>query len=405
MYYLIPTMRLFWVLFFILIHGFLIGQNHSIFESKIFPKHFIDTIPINVENDLVFLNVEVGGKPRKFLFDTGSPFSISNDILAETHSTILDTVNLVDINQEKSKSFVIKTPIIKIGNIEIEDAIGAGTDVFKHGLLKCFEIEGVLGSNVLQNCVVTIDAKNKIMVISSSAPSIYDKQKYSCSFKIDHQGRPFISTKAITERDEVFLFDSGFTGLVKIDSSILSSIKPKITKMNEGTGMRSIGANSEMTAIKKSVYEIESINFGQLSIKKVQVSYDPDNRNKSIGAELFRYGIVQVDFRKKKFQVFFDQLIQSEDNSTDFGFDILMKENAFWVGMVMPGSSAEKLGIRSGMQIVKINGHDVSQKTDDLDCLVFLKTIFEEQNYIELLTDDGRKIEVEITKLNHNKSS
>lgn len=82
-----------------------------------------------------------------------------------------------------------------------------------------------------------------------------------------------------------------------------------------------------------------------------------------------------------------------------------MKENAFWVGMVMPGSSAEKLGIRSGMQIVKINGHDVSQKTDDLDCLVFLKTIFEEQNYIELLTDDGRKIEVEITKLNHNKSS
>ena len=132
--------------------------------------------------------------------------------------------------------------------------------------------------------------------------------------------------------------------------------------MNEGTGMRSIGANSEMTAIKKSVYEIESINFGQLSIQKVQVSYDPDNRNKSIGAELFRYGIVQVDFRKKKFQVFFDQLIQSEDNSTDFGFDILMKENAFWVGMVMPGSSAENWEYVVVCKSLKINGHDVESK-------------------------------------------
>ena len=134
-------------------------------------RDFADTIKIKVMDGAVVVPVEIEGRTRNLLFDTGSPLGLwvgqKEDWMRRMTA---DSLTLGDINGELRKQTIYQIPTMRLGSLQIENYPTIVESAV--GMVACNKFDGVLGFNLVgKGLSFKLDTKD-ITVGNSEAGSV-----------------------------------------------------------------------------------------------------------------------------------------------------------------------------------------------------------------------------------------
>ncbi len=264
-------------------------------------KNYFIELPYELEAGKIIVKIDIGGKPNRFLFDTGASMILYGDIIKEISTLHISKIKLYDSqsNEDSVDYGIIKK--IKLGNIYFENV----PSIFSPGDYgsECFNLDGIIGSNLIRNSIVQFNSKKKIIIITDNKKRLKLPAKYSS--KISYEGnqcRPFIKVHFNEKVSEEVLFDSGSNSFYDIcirNYKLLATHKVYNDSLT-GFGSLSGGIFGIEKKNKKLRLKINSFRIGKSEIKNVW-AFNNSGHNSKIGLKLLKYGKVTIDYKHKKF--------------------------------------------------------------------------------------------------------
>ena len=334
------------------------------------------------------IDVKINGKgPFHFILDTGAFANfISPDLAAELGITSNENTK-VNSGGEKT----IDAGIIDLKSVEIGSANLEKTACFIAPMPSGFPIRGMLGSDVFQKYVVTVNYALRVIVMSNPATFTYKGNGADLPLIFNSERLRPIITAEIDGIVGRFLLDTGGDwALVMYGNSVkANNLKEKyrddlqISETNTVTGIQEVALTYQPT-----------LTLGDSVLKEVPTELrdprDAANRGAdgNIGGDILNRFTVTFDYGHK--HVYFEP---NANYSSPYpcdrsGITCRYEKASCIVRVVDKGSPAAKADIRIGDLITQINGKSASQ----LDFLQ-IKAIFQQSagTAIHLTVQRGKK--------------
>ncbi len=327
-------------------------------------KNFVDTIPIEYEDDQIYIPVEIDGKQYRFNLDTGcsqgllytdSPFRIGQK---------LGKMEVQDAHGHKDSIQAVRFPDFRLGNLIIHNYCGTlhrpnqekrpydaiiGFDLFNKGL--CAKID------VQRGWMILTDRKNLLRRENGH------KWKYRLLRFVPH-----VKLTPYDRCSDEALFDTGSRRLYVMgrhSREVFSEEVPDFASQIEGQGFgsRSIGKFGAEESDDIYFLHLDRLMLGDYTFTDYHTLTTQGYSR--IGATLFSYGslVILPHLKTMLFQPYAKGDTTLVGNTpTDIAF--VPSPDGVKIGMVWQGSRYYEQGFRSGDIILSINGQAVSSLTD-----------------------------------------
>ncbi len=382
-------------LFFLLI---VISQNFYAQINDLRIKDYYEEIKIEVVNNKIIVPVRIKGREFNFILDTGSSNIISTEIYNLIKPKILKKVSVKDASKKKETLDLVLIDEIKLGNISFKK-----TEAYVYNLrssaLKCFHIDGFIGSNMFDKSILQIDLDKKIIRITDNKKNLNLNKKHSSKIKlIGNHKRPYIWIKLQGENKakEQVLFDTGMAGLYDLSLKNYEIFKTTdIYKLfGHSKGASALGLFGNVPAKNHYRLLLPKLSINNFEINNY-ITNTVNSNHSRIGAELLKYGIVTIDFINERF--YFNPKIRKIDiNDSLFGFSKTLKNNKLVVGFVWDKNLKNK--IYFGDEITEINDVKI---TEDKICELIIKKWHPEKSdsiKLKVKSKKGKIFELVINK-------
>lgn len=172
----------------------------------------------------VYADVMINGQgPFRFLIDTGADASIiSYELIKKLKLEPIESRNRVF--ETSHKQATISTALYLIGELTLGSAtlrhapfIASNTASDDFQLLQGLEIEGVIGTNLFHDVILTLDLPNNRLVLNTHAG--FNEEKAGVHEINNQYYLPVVKTKVMRKEkasEYHFLIDSGYSGYVKM---------------------------------------------------------------------------------------------------------------------------------------------------------------------------------------------
>lgn len=373
-----------------------VGQDKIDFkQGTILQKQFCDTIPFEYVKNKMIVQVKINGQNKRFIFDTGAVLIISDEIQEEMKNTILGKNFLTDANKQQKQISVVNVKEFKLNNLTFQNIPSVVSDIKSTGFLTCFNYDGFIGSNALRNCIVHIDIDKKYIILTDNISKLNLQNAYQTNLALDKQSNPFVELNLNNQIKFNALFDSGSDDFITVSNDITKkALKKNIASvLNQGFGIGTIGMHGFGDAENKSRILFANVKFGNTEITNFTSEVSEKSYN-AIGMQLADYGTITIDYINKQFYFIPKQQSQTYRNQKTLGFSFLPKETNYSVGTVWTNTQVEKIGLKSGFQILKFDDLDISKRTPELDCQLFLSRTLSNGKIKLTYKDDKGQIKV-----------
>ena len=366
---------------FLLVLGFILAANTIVAQNLIksatasirfSKKDFVDTIKIKVIDGAVVVPVEIEGKTRNLLFDTGSPLGLW---LGEKENWMrqltTDSLNFGDVNKKQRNQIIYQFPTIKMGNLCIENYPMIIEDAMSEFM--CNRFDGVIGFNLVgKGLSFKLDTKDSLLIVT-------DRKNF---FAEEEKGRPVVKYKTkLAYRPSVIVdtplglletvFDTGalntWYDLPQEYLDCWFQKSPKKTKIlddltiqTDSTIKASVGLYGLSTdTLVGRFLHFPTIKIGKLPVKDLYVT--TTHKTSRIGSALLKYTSLIIDANRKQF-VFVQHNIQDimVGNREVGSVSLIPTEASDSLGVlkafVRKGSDAYRQGIRTGDYLIEVNG-------------------------------------------------
>ncbi|MFA8300816.1 MAG: aspartyl protease family protein [Hyphomicrobiales bacterium] len=371
-------------------------------------KNFCVKLESKIElfHKIAILNVKVEGSDKnyRFLLDTGSETFISKGLAEEIGMEIISNEKVTD----DYTSTTVKKGIASftIGGIEFKNIV-TGVDEFDITNTITEHYDGTIGCNLMRHCVWQF--KDSEIIISSSVKKLNNLDN---SFKqkliLWNNGYP-VATCGFLDFYSTMMIDLGANNFVTIKNNRCAT---KRWKKASGIGINAttaFGNGNLKDTTKIWLYMADNFHFTTVSKRFLKKGWDFLNSNNHVnkviidaemddnvdanylGVEILDYYNITFDFPKKKLYTEVIDTTYNKWKKENFGFVIMPIDGVFKTGTIWNNSQAEKLNIKSGCEILKIN---------DLD-LVKLRGKRESEIY-KLIDKERDKTEMTILLKNDN---
>jgi len=339
-------------------------------------------LPLEVLASKLFIEIEIGGAPRRFVFDTGSPSMMSADLAAELDLEVIDKRQGRD-----SHGAIIETDIVQA------DFIVRGTTFHKVPVFvadfpktaQCL-FEGVLGSEVLPLCAWQIDLPESVLRCNSELTKLdhLEKAEKQPLYDFGYPHAPILDVRYAAKAKSKALFDTGSPEYVAISPADFEG-----AKRNDGVG-KTISGNGSMggslggPAPNKDqlLVLLKSLEVGSIPLGRVAAILR-ESTPTLIGASILEHFVVTLD--SKTSTAYFDQYRDGPFARSSYGFGLGFDE-AVSVSIVWEDSPAEAAGLRIGQRVTSINGQPADTSCDGIrDAMRAMS----EGNTIDLEWDGG----------------
>jgi len=352
-------------------------------NGSVSPSIFNEVIPMDFSNGLPFIKVEIQGQEYRFLFDTGAPNTISAELAKKLDYKVVKTVNINDSQGNSRKQVSVKLDEIKIGEVTFENMGAVIVDHNKVFALKCFNFDGIIGSNLIHSAVWEIDYEREKIRFSNDR-SAFDVPDDALVLPIKPkwaQRKPLVEVDAGGISFNEVTFDTGASGAfglsvgkskVDLDSLTYFEIKGSISTGVYGDGGESL--------IRYGF--VDTLRVGNVEFYDQFVGFE-NKGSATLGNKFFDGYRMIIDLTAR--EVF---LIETSgfDNKEfkSFGFIPKFKDQKMFVNALIQGSPADSLGIEIGSQILEINGVDYQEISDADACSFRLDNPLETVDEIQL---------------------
>ena len=330
------------------------------FEAERSGSYF-EKIDFEFVNNKIIIPVTIDGTVYRFLFDTGAPNVISEEVLQSVNHEILKIQKTSDAAGNSDKLNVVSIPEIVIGNTSFRNTKALVYDLKNNDVFKCFNIDGFIGSNLLKNSIVQIDFESKKLTITNSKRTLdLDKSKAAKMELIGEQRSPFIFIEINGGRkakDQV-LIDTGMDSFYDISKRSYDIFKDndilKVLATAKGGNIISLFGNAKESEQHRIL--VPELKVAGISFTKLVTTTTTDDISR-IGTDMLKHGIVTIDFKNKRF--YFDAKEQVIDISRPLpGVSPTFIDNKLVIGYVWDEELKEKISY--GDEITKINDRNIT---------------------------------------------
>ncbi len=394
--------RLLLILFILLGYGVLQAQN-TLNKGKVLTRVFHDTIPFEFIEGKMVVELEIMGKPRKFILDTGAPLAVFDHLQQEMNAKITYRDSLKDASGGISELDRINVKSFKLGQIEFKNIPAVVMREQMGSMLKCWGVDGLIGSNALRNCILQIDLKARRLILSSDPDKLDLSNSATVPLHLDKgQSHPFIELTLGDDHVVGALFDTGDENafcISKEDSAIpLERQTARLRHVGHGKMIISLTESQQDQWFK--LFSFDTLTMGSTHFLNFTSSPTAEQDYSYVGIGLGAYGIITLDYLNKQFHFqSYDnkRLIEAEPFSIGRGLAIYPAQDHYVIGTVWNDSPAAKLGLKSGYKVWSIEGVDFSKRTLALDCELFMGQYGDDDIInLEYLNEEGQIVAVSI---------
>lgn len=340
--------------------------------------------------DVVFNNIPYEGK---FIIDTGADVSILDESI----------LNQLSIPYKYKKSKLSDGKIAKelnVAEIKVDFAIN---DIkiknqsfkiirdFDFSFLNICNIKGIIGRDIIGKYIWSFT--NEHVSIIKNIKEVPDIDDYTKS-EIFYKNPPFVNIE-FGRPLAYTIFDTGYNGFLEVNNRFLNLITIKDSLKGKGiTAQRMLSLDTTSFAIKVDTFAIANIPLTNA------IADVGDEQVWVVGAELFDYYDVIMDFRKKSMYVRQTKTEYKSEDWRNFGFKFSVEEGSAYVSYIWDNSSAVENDVQLNDRIIKINKLNIKELNAS-DCEIY-SIIQEELNQDTItieLEDDNKTLK----KVNLNK--
>lgn len=367
------------------------GQSVNFNKGKSVKKHFYTEIHYTEVQGKIIIPAIIEGNTYHFLLDTGAPNLISYDLYEKIKSKSIKKITIKDANNKKMKMQIVAMPLITIGNVSFKNTPTIINHKSTNFIFDCFEVDGIIGSNLLRNSIIQFSPKDRIIKIASDKEKINYAENKAIDLSLHgKQSSPYISVN-LQGRDSVkefVLFDTGMKGFYDLSKGNYDGFKSKdvFIKLEEAIGTESIGLFGPSNEKKQYRLIIPQLTLGNAVFKNVFTT-TTSAKHSRIGSDILKYGSVIIDYKNKKFV--FNPFQKTVDlNEKILGISPIIIDNQLVVGMVWEDKLKNEISF--GDSIVSINGVDFKKINV---CDIFTKeSIFKRKDTLNIEFENNKGI-------------
>ncbi len=352
-----------------------------------------DIVNIEIRNKLIIVPITIQGKEYRFLFDTGAPFSISEQLQESTNFKTVSKGNIVDSDYNKKKVIWVQVDSIHIGNVLFQNQTAFVGDFDANPIMKCLGIDGIIGSNLIRQYNWTIDQENNSLLSSSKIETDTFNKHIVLPFKTDYQYNIFVDINIGTTSVKNVLVDYGFNGSIALSNDIFTLLEDKniLSEPFIEKGINQSGIIGKPVELKREISYSDSVSINNTRLENVMIR---TGKTVSLGNDFLSRFKVTIDWNNKNLYLLKSD--KATDKANTLGFRIgFTEEKGIYVQSVMEKSDAYYKGIRPNMKVAKIDGLDFKNGSDFCD---YVDHIFKDQIFLELINSKGETIKYRIEK-------
>ena len=350
-------MKLKIVIAFLLISNINFGQVVSTINSK---EEFYTELSYEWVNEKIIVPVVINNTTYRFILDTGAPTLISSKLSKDFSSAHVKTIAVSDASNKKSTLDLITVPEITLGGVAFKNTPALINKDDSNLLFRCFNIDGLIGSNLLRNSIVQILPEQQKIILTNIKKRLKLSKKNATKLAlIGEQSTPSIQIKIKGNRkaNEHLILDTGMKGFYALSNRNLSIFQKdnifNITNESSGSvGTGLFGAEEKTKYYRLTIPEL-SINKARFQNITVETT---NGSNSRIGSEILKYGAITIDFINKKFYFNPTNLVNNLSEKS-LGFTPTMIDDKLVVGLVW--DDALKKQMYFGDQLLEVNGIDM----------------------------------------------
>lgn len=394
------------VIMFIFFWSSVLQAQNTLNKGMVRPKVFHDTIPLEFIKGKIVVTLEIGGKPQKFILDTGAPCIIFEDLHQDMDAKISHSEKLTDLVGGVVHLGRIKLKSFNLGQITFRKIPAFVLPEETDRLFKCWGVAGIIGSNAFRNSILQIDLQARKLILSNELKKLDLAGHSQTPLALNRkQSNPYIELSLGKGHRIAALFDTGDEDVVcisKEDSAIpLENQVARLINVGEGKMIMSITDSQQIQWFR--LFSFDTIGIGNTHLLNANSIPGQEQTESRVGIGLGEYGIITVDYLHKQFyfkgyegksRIEVDQFVIAQ------GLNIVPKDDHYSIGMIWNDSPAARLGLKNGYKIKRIEGVDFSKRTPELDCELIMGKVYTKKDVINLeyVDEQGKIVAVSIGK-------
>ncbi len=308
-------------------------------------------LPYRMVGGKMVVEMALNGTPRSFIFDTGGRTALPGNICEELGLAVVDSLTVTDVNSNKSVY-----PIVSVASLLTSDGKINFRNVPAMKLpnaipFECFQVDGLIGSDLLVHMIVEIDGKAKTITLASSEKTPTISLRKMLPFV--RPRLPIIFLQAGAGNNIACLFDTGTSGfftLKKTDFEALEDVNSFLV-VSEGYGESALGVSGMAEADVSHRVCFPLLSLGPTKFKNVTVETATPPYT-LLGVKLLDYGKVTLDYPRARF--YFEAYETENDLSAkQYNIGLRVKDGDLIVSTVW-GDLKDQVEV--GDKVIKING-------------------------------------------------
>lgn len=357
-------------------------------EGTVLETDFLTSIPLNIKNGHIVVEATINNATYNFILDTGATNVISEKLAEELNVNILGTEKVSDIKGDIQDMNFAEIESITLGETQFSNTIVGISNFTEIYPYNCFQVDGIIGANLMQLAIWDIDFENKVIRITDQESKLNLPEKIKESkIYIGYGGVSSVTAFVNNTKIYNYTIDFGFDGGIVIPySEVENQIEDgRIQNFVKGYGDMPIGAFGESDKNNFFIAKIDEYRFGDI-IAKNRITYSDETTTHRIGLDFFKDYRVILNWNKKRIKMIGNQNT-TEETYSSYGFDTFQENNKIIISSLIEGSNASKY-LEIGDQVLRIDDKDFSHITENERC----------ENYEEGLIDKSIE-EINITVL------
>lgn len=358
------------------------SSSRSLFrQGSVDQSSFMEEIPFTLENDLIFLNLEMAGQTFRFILDTGAPNVVTKEVAQALNLTPEVFGNVNDSQGQSSQLESVVLPPVKLGNLTFSNTAALVADMRDIPIFDCLEVDGLLGSNLMAKTVVQIDFQEQVIRMASNRSAFTITDPIRLPFSTRATYTPLIKSLQVGDITvENITLDYGSGNGLTLPQSLFSDsllqAAPVVSRGATGTGLYGTG--------RGEIYYFPALvpAFGRDS---VLVRSRPQ-RNKLLGVEILKQFKATIDWERS--EILLERQQPGWPEWQAFGMGIEIVGNHLEIGAITMPSPAADQDLQVGQRVLRINGRPV---TAEDYCWLSKEMSMLESVAIAVETEDGEK--------------
>jgi predicted aspartyl protease len=315
-------------------------------------------VPIDILATKLYVGVEIGGKTRRFVLDTGSPSMLDKKIAEEMGLEAVGSTTGTDGHGKVIKSDVVQAAF-SLGGVGFRKVPMMTADFSGSEVTRTFIGDGVIGSELLPLGAWQIDLRNTTLRFNTdlNALPFVENAVQAKLYDFGYPHAPILDVRFAEQAQSKALFDTGSPTYFAISLEDLAGTERAggIGKTLSGFGSAGTSLGGQAPNADQLQAELKTLSIGDLELGRV-AAMRRELSPSLVGARLLDHFVITLDSRSG--QALFTRVADgplSPFAKPSVGFTLAFQEKLS-VALVWDGSPAQTAGLKPGMVLTSING-------------------------------------------------